>query len=53
MGPTARALPPQDRVWADLALLCTPGALDWTVLNITQKMNWEAATIRRGIGCSG
>lgn len=51
MGPTVRAPLPQGRGQADLALLCAPGALDWSVPNITQKMNWEAATISRGTGC--
>lgn len=50
MGPTIRALVPQGRGQADLALLYIPGALDWLVLNMTQKMNWEAVTIRRGTG---
>lgn len=52
MGHTLRAPLTRGRGQADLALLCTPGALDWSVLNITQKTNWEAATIKRGTGCS-
>lgn len=50
MGPTVRALVPQGKGQADLALLYILGALDWLVLNMTQKMNWEAVTIRRGTG---
>lgn len=39
MGPTVRALVPQGKGQADLALLYILGALDWLVLNMTQKMN--------------
>lgn len=52
-GTYCQGLLPQGRGQAGLALLCTLGALDWSVLNITQKMNWVAATIRRGTGYSG
>lgn len=41
LGPTVRAPLPQGRRQADLAVLCSLGALNRSALNFTQKVNWE------------